>query len=89
MQAMASVKSFRSHAVVNGSVVVTDEAMVKHLDATYGEVALCHLVVSPGELLKGSYPQAFEAQRVDYENELAGEMRSQLSVGNDVDIEFH
>lgn len=86
---IGAVKAFRGHAVEAGAVRVTDSGFIRHLDETYGEVNVCNILSTAGNVLYGAFPLRFDIMKKEFEVELQASLRSQLHAANDVDIDFH
>lgn len=87
--ALGNVKAFRSYNVTSGMVEVSDAEFVKHLDSTYGDAIICNVGFAPGAVLQQVSPLLFQSNKEEYKEELQMSLQSQLSQGNDVDIDFH
>jgi hypothetical protein len=86
---LGNVKTFRDYAVIGGVVQLSDDELIKHLDNTFAEVAICNFNVKPGSVLQQIAPLMFRSAKNDYQEELQTTLQAQMMQGNDVDIEFH
>jgi len=87
--ALGNVKAFRGYSVTLGTVVVSDDEFVKHLDDTYTDVVICNIGMAPGSVLQQVSPFTFEREKRDFQEELQTSLQSQMRQGNDVDIDFY
>lgn len=86
---LGNVKAYRGHAVSNFVVKVTSDEFVKVLNDTYGDAIVCNVAFAPGDVLRQVSPLLFQAQLNEYHDEVQISFMSQLTQGNDVDIEFN
>jgi hypothetical protein len=86
---LGNVKSFRGHAVNDWIVKVTPDEFVKVLNNSYGDAIVCNVAFAPGDVLRQVSPLLFQAQLNDYQEETQITFLSQLTQGNDVDIDYH
>lgn len=89
LQSLDNVKSFRGYAVTGGVVQLSDDEVVQHLDASYGDAIVCNVAFAPGDLLRQASPILFRNVANEYREELQTSFMSQLVQGNDVDMEFN
>lgn len=89
LQSLNNVKAFRGYAVIGGVVQLSDNEVVQHLDASYGDAIVCNVAFAPGDLLRQASPILFRNVANEYHEELQISLMSQLSQGNDVDIQFN
>lgn len=83
-----NVRSFRGFDVVDGEISMTEEEWCDVLNDQYGDVEVCGMTFSQGDLLKDADPIAFCCGKNDEESSIQSELEDQLSREIADDIEF-
>lgn len=83
-----NVRSFRGFDVVDSEIIMTDEEWCDVLNDQYGDVEVCGMTFSQGDLLKDVDPTAFRCGKSDEESNIQSELEDQLSREIADDVEF-
>lgn len=85
---IANVSSFRGFDVVKGEIDIHTDEYKEFLNEIYGEVQVCGMTYSQGDLLEAIDPVAFRCGLGDYESEIQSELEEALENEDDSEIEF-
>lgn len=83
-----NVRTFKGYDVNNGEVSLHDSEYREILDDIYGDVEVCGMTYSAGNLLEGVDPVAFRVGKGDEESRIQTELEEALDSEDDSDIEF-